>query len=118
MRILVIVAAGALATLAAKPLGASPSGVQGHVTRGPLTPVCRADTPCSGPAARVKLVFTRGDSTRSVTTDRSGRYVIRLSAGTWSVRIPQARFGFRPRTVAVRAGVVRVQNFFIDTGIR
>jgi carboxypeptidase family protein len=107
------------ALVLAVPAGAATGGLRGVVTRGPVTPVCKVGTPCDAPAKNVTVIFVRNGVSRSVTTDDSGRYLIRLGAGTWAVRIPSAaKFGFKPQTAYVRAGVVRVQNFSIDTGIR
>jgi hypothetical protein len=99
------------------PLAVVVAGVLwGTVTVGPLTPVCRVGTPCSGPAKRATLTFTRPGRVVSTRTDGLGRYRLTLAAGTWSVR---ASVGMRttPATVVVRAGTHRT-NFDIDTGIR
>jgi hypothetical protein len=88
----------------------------GSVSIGPLTPVCRAGTPCSGPAKHVRLTFTRGAVSRTVATTAAGAYRVTLAPGTWQVR---ASVGERltPASVTVRAGTHRA-NFGIDTGIR
>ena len=94
------------------------SGLRGVVTKGPTSPVCRAETPCSAPAADLVIAFVRGGSTRRVTTGPDGRYRVLLVPGTYQVRIPGARFGFTPRTALVLAGRFAVRSFSIDTGIR
>jgi hypothetical protein len=88
----------------------------GTVTIGPLTPVCRADAPCDGPAKQAKLTFTHGGRSVIAKTDAAGHYRVTLTTGTWTVR---ASVGMRltPATVVVRAGTHR-RNFAIDTGIR
>jgi hypothetical protein len=88
----------------------------GSVTIGPLTPVCRAGTPCDGPAKQAKLTFSHGARSVVARTDATGRYRVTLTTGTWTVR---ASVGMRmtPATVVARAGTHRV-NFSIDTGIR
>ncbi len=90
--------------------------VFGTVTIGPLTPVCRVGTPCTGPAKNVIVTFTRAGRSVSTKTDPQGRYSVRLRVGTWDVR---ARVGMRstPATVVVRPGSHRA-NLSIDTGIR
>ncbi len=90
--------------------------LRGRVRIGPLTPVCRAGTPCDGPAGRVTLTFTRTTAARHVTTDAAGAYRISLTAGRWMVR---ANRGLRitPSTIAVTAPAAR-RDFSIDTGIR
>jgi hypothetical protein len=107
--------------------GATGAAVQrgtlsGVVTRGPITPVCAAEQPCDEPAPNVTLVFLRGQDVRGrVTTDRDGRYRLRLPAGTYMVRRAVATTPDRkldPNAVRVRAGRVTRVDFSIDTGIR
>jgi len=88
----------------------------GSVSIGPLTPVCRAGTPCSGPAKHVRLTFTHGVDSRTVTTTAAGAYRVTLAPGTWQVRA-SAGERLTPAAVVVRAGTHRA-NFGIDTGIR
>ena len=113
-----LVLAGTLAIASAPGATNRPSGLRGVVTKGPTTPVCRAETPCSAPAPHVALVFVRGGITRRVTTGNDGRYRVTLIPGTYQVRIPGARFGSMPRTAVVPAGRIAVEDFSIDTGIR
>ncbi len=87
------------------------------MTIGPLQPVCRAETPCSGPAKHVTLRFSRGGRSTQTRTDAAGNYRIVLPAGAYAVR-PATGFGIRPGTVLVVRGRMRVVNFAIDTGIR
>jgi hypothetical protein len=99
------------------PLAVLVAGVLwGSVTIGPITPVCRVGTPCSGPAKRATLTFSKPGRVLWTKTDSLGRYRLSLPVGTWSVR---ASVGMRltPMTVVVRAGTHRT-NFDIDTGIR
>jgi hypothetical protein len=97
---------------------ATTSGLRGVVTRGPTKPVCVAELPCSAPAKHASITFTRGSSSRTVTTDANGHYRIALAPGSWKIVIAGARFGYRPRTAVVPAGIVAVRNIAIDTGIR
>jgi hypothetical protein len=91
--------------------------LHGTVRIGPTTPVCRADVPCSKPAANVLLAFTHGTTHVRVRTDSLGRYHLRLKPGTWTftsrIGMPAARVQF---VVPRRSTVLR--NFSIDTGIR
>ena len=99
------------------PLAVLVAGVLwGSVTIGPITPVCRVGTPCSGPAKRATLTFSKPSRVVSTKTDSLGHYRLTLPVGTWSVR---ASVGMRvaPVTVLVRAGTHHV-NFDVDTGIR
>jgi len=93
--------------------------LHGVVTRGPTKPVCEMTTPCSEPAAHVKLVFHRPGISFVTTTDAHGRYVVRLRRGTYSVRIspvPRIGRGVEPATIVVPAAMRA--DFTIDTGIR
>jgi hypothetical protein len=94
------------------------SGLYGVVTRGPTTPVCRVDVPCTKPYGHSTLVFTRPGVTRKVTTDAQGKYRVALPAGRWSLRVQDAHFGWRPSTVTVPSGRYAKLNVFVDTGIR
>jgi hypothetical protein len=98
------------------------SGLTGLVTRGPITPVCRIDTPCDEPASRVVLAFTntRGATFTTRTTD-TGRYRITLAPGRYRVRTRQPSLFERvpkPSEVVVPRGRYARVNFTIDTGIR
>jgi carboxypeptidase family protein len=102
-------------------LAARQSVLFGVVKRGPITPVCRAESPCTGPAAGTTLVFRQGghDVARATTKD-DGSYRLRLAPGKYAVRVGRRRT-FRPldpASVTVRAGLKTRVNFFLDTGIR
>jgi hypothetical protein len=118
MRIaVVLVAAGCLLASSAT---ASPgsSGLFGHVMRGPVTPVCTAEAPCSAPAAGVILVFSLGGKDVARTRVRSdGSYRLTLAGGTYAVRAIATR-PIDPHKAWVRAGHFRKVDFAIDTGIR
>jgi len=97
------------------------SGLQGTVTKGPTTPVCRQDEPCTAPA-RVTLLFQRpGRAAVKVGTTALGTYRAILPAGYYTVKIA-GRTGLiptiHPRRVHVRVGHVDRLDFDIDTGIR
>jgi hypothetical protein len=118
VRTLTISALAALSLALSAAAGVAVTGLRGLVTRGPITPVCREGVPCSAPAKNVRLTFARGAVSRSVTTGLDGRYRVALAAGTYTVKIAGARFGYAPRSVVVLAGRVVVRNIAIDTGIR
>lgn len=95
--------------------------LHGIVMRGPTTPVCMTDKPCSEPAVGAVLAFSRnGRVAARARVGQGGRYSVRLAAGVYSVRqvpAPKVDFGIRPDRVRVR-GVSTRADFFIDTGIR
>jgi hypothetical protein len=98
------------------------TGLFGHVTRGPLTPVCVVGIPCSGPAPGVTLEFIRRGAVAGRTvTDARGRYRISLAPGVYAVRAlyrSQPVRRFEPLQAVVRAQLMRRADFSIDTGIR
>lgn len=101
--------------------GIPPSGLQGVVTRSPITPVCIEGVPCSAPAKNTPLVFFRRERIVRTRTDSIGRYRVALAPGWWSVRtatVPRIGAGIEPHTVRVFAARFRVVNLDIDTGIR
>ena len=109
--------AAVLAAFAATPA----TGLYGTVVRGPITPVCRVDEPCDGPA-HVTLVFSRlGKAVARVHTREDGSYRIRLRPGRYSVRTTSTSI-FERRTNPSTSTVPRVgyrrADFNIDTGIR
>jgi hypothetical protein len=111
----------ALAPGAATVDAAPASGLYGTVTKGPITPVCRAEVPCSGPAARLTLVFRRGTTAIArIRTTEAGRYRVRLAPGVYTVRTNAKPFGTIPAPARVRVDYNRFRrvNFAIDTGIR
>jgi hypothetical protein len=101
---------------------ATSSGLRGLVTRGPITPVCVAEQPCSEPAPNITLLFSRnGHVVARAVTNGLGRYRVRLPAGLYSVRRPGAATvgrGLEPDHARVRAGRFIRVDFSIDTGIR
>lgn len=98
----------------------APTGLRGVVMRGPTKPVCRDDA-CEEPAAGVVLRFTRnGRVVAEVTTTKTGRYFVRLAAGSYLVTTPHRRVGtgLTPRIARVHRGRIDAQNFHLDTGIQ
>jgi hypothetical protein len=108
----------ALAVAVPASAGLQATGVRGLVMRGPIAPVCQEGAPCSAPAKHMKITFMRAGVAKTVVTGANGRYSILLAPGTYSVRFPSAKFGFRPRSATVVAGRMSTRNFSIDTGIR
>jgi hypothetical protein len=105
------------ALLALIPGSTTTTGLRGHVTIGPLTPVCRAGTPCFGNAKHVTLSFRHVFVVTNAVTDGSGYYRVALGPGTYLVKASKGQ-SVRPVTVSVVAGRTRIVNFAIDTGIR
>jgi hypothetical protein len=95
--------------------------LHGIVMQGPTQPVCQVGTPCSKPAVGVTLRFTRTNGAAvTVITDSRGRYSVRLTRGTYTVKlVPERKIGsgITPRTFTARGTTQRL-DFDIDTGIR
>jgi hypothetical protein len=102
--------------------GASPTalstGLYGHVTKGPISPVCTAEQPCSVPAAGVTLRFLRNSQIVAATRVKAdGSYSLALPIGAYAVA-STSRGRITPSTVRVRTGARSRRDFSIDTGIR
>lgn len=98
------------------------NGLQGVVSRGPITPVCRTDVPCDAPFA---ADFDVRDSRHIVTrfrSDNAGRYLVMLPPGDYTI-VPEASaplLGATQQTRAVTVGTVGLtrRDLSFDTGIR
>lgn len=111
-----VVAGGAGATASGTTVTAS--GLHGVVTRGPITPVCIAEQPCSEPASGAVLVFSHGGSEVARSRVRQdGTYRVTLPTGAYAVR-PASRRPLDPQTARVIAGRYRHVDFSIETAIR
>jgi hypothetical protein len=124
MRVAIVTLSLALVLVVAAAAGATTtsSGLRGIVSRGPITPVCVVELPCSEPAPNVTLLFSRNGRVAGRTvTNGEGRYRVRLPAGLYSVRRSVAVVigrGLEPDHARVRAGRFTRVDFSIDTGIR
>lgn len=123
MRVVLMLLIAALAVAAGAQAATSRGTLTGTVTRGPITPVCAIEVPCSEPAANVTLLFLRnGAVSGRAVTNATGHYRLRLQAGTYAVRRPgeSTTVGRKldPNQAVVRAGRISHVDFFIDTGIR
>ena len=98
------------------------TGLTGVVVRGPVTPVCQVDVPCTAPFS---ATFTVGQNARTVAQFHSGAdgtFTVMLPAGVYSV-VPSSDAPIispqsQAKTVTVQAtGLTEVRLEF-DTGIR
>ena len=96
--------------------GGGSSGLQGTVTRGPITPTCSQNEPCSAPARAIALSFSKGGKVVArVKTGDDGTYRVELPAGRYFVLGPQP---VRPQQVDVATSGFRRVDFSYDTKIR
>jgi hypothetical protein len=112
-------------TVAACGHPASPTpatGLTGTVLRGPTSPVCRIDVPCTAPFSAGFTIERSGTQVGQFRSDAAGRFAASLQPGTYRV-IPDADAPLlaprsQARTIEVGAiGLTDVQLEF-DTGIR
>jgi hypothetical protein len=95
------------------------SGLFGTVRISPATPVCRTGSTCSRPARGFRLVFVKNGGQVTATTDRNGRYRIRLERGRYAVRPGRTlKRGLQPARVTVPGGSFAERDFTYDPGIR
>jgi hypothetical protein len=102
------------------------SGLWGLVRRGPITPVCSPERPCTAPAPNIVLVFSHnGVVAARATTNRLGKYRVKLHPGNYAVRV-QVNAGrvspigrrLSPGNAHVVASRYSRVDFMLDTGIR
>jgi hypothetical protein len=84
--------------------------------------VCRAGSPCDGPAQVTLFFWKAGKQVARVrSTKATGAYRIGLAPGSYMVTTAEKvgiNSNLRPRTAHVRRDRWDKLNFFIDTGIR
>ena len=96
--------------------GSGSGGLQGKVIRGPITPTCSQNEPCSGPAPNITLSFSKdGKVVARAKTGDDGTYRVELPAGRYFVLGPQP---VRPQHVDVATSGFRRVDFSYDTKIR
>jgi hypothetical protein len=113
-----LITAAWLSLTASAGAASTPTGFHGHVTIGPLTPVCTVSTPCDGPAKSVTLSFARNGTVKRVVTNAFGNYRVLLPAAGYYTVTANRGMSLRPRRVWAHRGYVPKLNFAIDTGIR
>ena len=90
--IVTLIAAAAVLGPAAGDATTIHSGLYGHVTRGPISPTCVAEQPCSAPAAGATLRFLRNGQLVAMTrVKEDGTYRIALLPGVYTVAAPSRR---------------------------
>jgi len=119
MKILLTITVVALLGVAAGSAGAtSRSGLRGTALFDPGSPVCKAGTSCTSPAANVVLSFWRsGHVVAHTRTDSTGRYRLALRARRYVVTSDDGAV-VTPAHVTVATGRYRRVTFRLDTGIR
>jgi hypothetical protein len=97
------------------------TGLTGVVTRGPVTPVCRVDIPCSAPFVATFSVLQGTKIIASFHSDSAGRFTVMLNPGTYFVVPTDATLlgpSGQAKTVTVGSPGLTSLNLEFDTGIR
>jgi hypothetical protein len=109
----------ALAAANGPTIASAGSGLYGHATKGPLTPVCTVAVPCYGPARHAKLAFLRNDRVVArAETNARGDYRIALRPGRYRVKSKVGMGVVKPAFVTVRRARFSRADLDLDTGIR
>jgi hypothetical protein len=119
MRLLIVLAVLPLAACGGSQgssAGGASTGLHGKLARGPITPTCSKNEPCTEPVRGVTLTFSRaGKVVARVETADDGSYRVKLAPGRYFVLGPQP---VKPQQVDVAASGFRRVDFSIDTKIR
>ena len=112
----------AAAACATGQFGVPTTGLTGIVVRGPVTPVCMVNVPCSAPFSATFTV-NRGSSTvTSFQSDDQGHFTVMLYPGTYAVvpavDAPLMNPSSQIKTVTVGATGLTTVELEFDTGIR
>lgn len=98
------------------------TGLEGHVVRGPVQPVCMTDQPCEEPFAATFHVNREGAEVAEFSSGADGYFVVYLEPGNYEI-VPGAASPLldpeqqaQPVRVA-ETGLMRIELSF-DTGIR
>lgn len=98
------------------------TGLEGHVIRGPVQPVCITDQPCEEPFAATFHVKREGEQVAEFDSGADGYFVVYLEPGNYEIvpgassPLPDPEQQAQPVRVA-ETGLTRVEISF-DTGIR
>jgi len=111
-----------VAIACAAPMTVPTTGLTGTVIRGPITPVCRVDLPCSAPFSAHFTVMSGSSTVASFLSDSSGVFTVMLAPGSYTI-VPAADAPVMSATSQAKSvivgpvGLTKVQLEF-DTGIR
>ena len=105
------------------PAGTATSGIQGTVTRWPITPVCQVAVPCASPyQAMLTIQNASGVVIARIQSGIDGHYAVTLPAGRYTV-VPLSPVGqslprAAPVQIDVLTGQFTIADIQYDTGIR
>ncbi len=97
------------------------TGLEGTVTRGPITPVCQVGVPCDAPFSASFLVWQGTRLIARFQSDTAGRYLVLLAPGDYAL-VPDSSAPIWPkgqsRAATVGAFGLTHLDLVFDTGIR
>lgn len=98
------------------------TGLAGTVVRGPVTPVCSVNVPCSAPFSAGFTVDGNGTAVAHFRSDDSGHFTVMLVPGVYQV-VPDADAPLlaptsQVKTVTVQESGLTMVTLEFDTGIR
>ena len=105
-----------------EPTTVTTTGLEGHMIRGPVQPVCISDQPCEEPFAATFHVKRGGAAVTDFSSGSDGYFVVFLEPGDYEI-VPAAEAPLespegQARAVSVgETGLTRIELSF-DTGIR
>ncbi|MER3553445.1 MAG: hypothetical protein C4331_03605 [Meiothermus sp.] len=98
------------------------TGMEGHVYRGPVVPVCTENTPCDAPFSGGFVVWKYGIEVARFRSDEKGYFKVALEPGSYTVTLDdKTQVGLPMRqmqSVAVKEGGMTQVTLSFDTGIR
>ncbi len=103
------------------PHDSTATGLEGTVTRGPITPVCQAGVPCYAPFSAGFTVTQGQRLVASFQSDSAGRYQVFLAPGTYAITPDSTAPVFpkgQSRTATVGPVGMTQLDLQFDTGIR
>jgi hypothetical protein len=105
-----------------EPTTVTTTGLEGHMIRGPVQPVCISDQPCEEPFAATFHVKRGGTSVAEFSSGGDGYFLVFLEPGDYEIvpaaEAPLADPEQQAQPVSVgKTGLTRIELSF-DTGIR
>jgi hypothetical protein len=98
------------------------TGLSGSVTRGPVTPVCQPDIPCSAPFSANFTVWQGSHRVASFHSSAQGEFTVSLEPGEYRVvpgsDAPIIDPAAQIKQVTVGPGTMTVVHLDFDTGLR
>ena len=112
----------AAAACATGQFGVPTTGLTGTVVRGPVTPVCTVNVPCSAPFSATFTVKSGSSTVTSFQSDIQGQFKVMLYPGAYTIvpafDAPMMSPSSQLKTVTVGSTGLTTVALEFDTGIR